>query len=662
LLSVQYFSPISIYVMQFYSSLSLLFCVTKIMIFYLIVKLFLWHYTSAGGVWNFSTTNIFTVLYEDFNSTPSWQRPVDWSGTLAVVATGGVNNSHRLTRNIFGTSSNSTGDFTTAAVSLMANAKLTFDYRVVDWSGYPTQATPFTNFGYILWITTDGVNFTPFDSIGYGRNHVVSSNYATKTYQLNSYAGQTIQIKFTCLTLNNGDYYADFDNFYIGTPVATLNPPINLTASNNLYSQIKLNWTAPLQSTNTLEKYLVYRGSSLIDSTLQPAYSDLMMPIATNVDYSVKAKYLEGTSEASNTAIGVALDPGSFLIIENFETGGTLPVGWTVVDANNDGETWAPYNASAYNHTSGGTYSLTINYSTNNPKDDYVFTKALNMKSDSSYILTFWHRIASVTWPEDMKVVLSTSQTAAGIVWTIVDMPAMNNIVFAEKVVNFNVAESGTYYLGFYAYSIANQFRIAIDDVSLEQVAFIPVELTSFNVRADGNIANLTWSTATETNNKGFSVERKSGESFETVTFVNGYGTTVENKNYSFTDEGLNSCTYTYRLKQVDFDGTFAYSKEVEVEIAVPDQYSLNQNYPNPFNPVTKIEFSLATESKVTMKIFNTLGEEVATLVNNVMPAGMHNVNFDASKLNSGVYFYSIEATGSNGANFTSVKKMVLMK
>jgi len=619
--------------------------------------------SSAGGVWNFSTANIFTVLNEDFNSTTAGQRPVDWSGTLAVVATGGFGNSPRLTRNIYGTSANATGDFTTPAVSLTANAKLTFDYRVVNWSGYPATATPAANFGYIFWISTNGVDFTPFDTIGYGGNHVVSTSYATKTYQLNAYAGQIVQVKFTGVTLNSGDYYADFDNVYIGTPTATLNPPSNLTASNNLYSAIKLNWVAPPPSTNTFQTYLVYRGATFVDSTTQTTYTDMGMPLATNVEYTVKAKYVEGTSEASNVATGLALDPGSFLIIEDFETGGTLPAGWAIVDVNNDGVTWAPYNSAAYNHTTDGIYSLSVSYSTTNPKNDYAFTKALTLRSDSSYTLRFWYRIASVTWPEDMKVVLSTSQSPDGIIETIVDMPGMSNITFEEKVIPyFNVPVTGTYYLGFYAYSIPDQFRIALDDMSLEEISYTPVELTSFNAKAIGNSVNLTWVTATETNNKGFEVERKSGEVFESISFVDGFGTTTESKNYSFTDKNLNSGTFVYRLKQIDFDGTVSYSNEIEVDITIPDQFSLDQNYPNPFNPATKIQYSLASDSKVTLKIFNTLGEEVATLVNTAMPAGLHNVNFDASKLNSGVYFYSIEATGSNGANFTSVKKMILMK
>jgi hypothetical protein len=190
-----------------------------------------------------------------------------------------------------------------------------------------------------------------------------------------------------------------------------------------------------------------------------------------------------------------------------------------------------------------------------------------------------------------------------------------------------------------------------------------PVELTSFNASVDNRNVILSWITASELNNYGFEVERKySDGEFERVAFIEGKGTSAETNSYVWYDNDLSVGSYTYRLKQIDFDGPVSYSKEVFVDVSIPDQYSLNQNYPNPFNPVTKIEFSLASESKVTLKMYNTLGEEVTTLVNKVMPAGMHNVNYDASKLNSGVYFYSIEATGSNGTNFTSVKKMVLMK
>src|SRR5690606_21501524 len=131
------------------------------------------------------------------------------------------------------------------------------------------------------------------------------------------------------------------------------------------------------------------------------------------------------------------------------------------------------------------------------------------------------------------------------------------------------------------------------------------------------------------------------GQEFAKVGFVAGYGTTTETKNYSFVDNSVSAGNFTYRLRQVDFDGTFEYSSEVEVDLSL-STYSLSQNYPNPFNPATTISFSLASESKVTLKIFDVLGQEVTTLVNGNLNAGIHNLNFNASSINSGVYFYTI--------------------
>ena len=190
----------------------------------------------------------------------------------------------------------------------------------------------------------------------------------------------------------------------------------------------------------------------------------------------------------------------------------------------------------------------------------------------------------------------------------------------------------------------------------------VPVELTSFAAVVAGGNVELNWSTATETNNQGFQVERSNGGEFNSVGFVAGYGTTTETQNYIFTDRDVPVGNYSYRLKQVDFDGTFEYSDVVEAEVAAPVEFSLDQNYPNPFNPSTKITFRLAADSKVSLKVFDVLGQEVMTLINNDLSAGSHQVDFDASSLNSGVYFYKIEATANNGTNFNDVKKMVLTK
>ena len=187
----------------------------------------------------------------------------------------------------------------------------------------------------------------------------------------------------------------------------------------------------------------------------------------------------------------------------------------------------------------------------------------------------------------------------------------------------------------------------------------VPVELTSFTANVVSNKVNLLWKTATETNNSGFNVERKSlvDSEWKILSFVKGFGTTTEPHLYSFNDENITAGKYLYRLKQIDFNGIYEYSSEIEVLVNVPNNFSLNQNYPNPFNPSTSIEFQLPKESFVTLKIYNILGVEIATLVNEQKPAGVHKINFDASGLTSGLYIYKI-LTG----NFEQTRKMMLLK
>jgi hypothetical protein len=190
-------------------------------------------------------------------------------------------------------------------------------------------------------------------------------------------------------------------------------------------------------------------------------------------------------------------------------------------------------------------------------------------------------------------------------------------------------------------------------------LATLPVELSTFNVNVNANNVSLSWATATEKNNRGFEVQRKTGTSdFQSVGFIAGKGTTTEVQNYSFVDKNLQNGLYTYRLKQVDYDGTFTYSQEAEADLKVVKSFALEQNFPNPFNPATTIKYSLPSQAAVTLKIYNVLGENVVTLLNNAtQEAGIHSVNFDASNLPSGVYMYSIQA----GSNIQS-KKMLLMK
>ena len=199
--------------------------------------------------------------------------------------------------------------------------------------------------------------------------------------------------------------------------------------------------------------------------------------------------------------------------------------------------------------------------------------------------------------------------------------------------------------------------------VSLYDYNTIPVELTAFSASVAGTNVELNWTTATETNNQGFEIERsKDNISFNNIGFVPGFGTTTEPKSYSYTDQSVNSGKYYYRLKQVDFDGSINYSDVVEVDVSLPTNFALEQNYPNPFNPSTSIQFSLPVDAQVTIGVYNLVGEKVAEVASGNFAAGSHKVTFNASTLTSGIYFYQLDATGIDGKTFSSVKKMTLMK
>jgi hypothetical protein len=188
----------------------------------------------------------------------------------------------------------------------------------------------------------------------------------------------------------------------------------------------------------------------------------------------------------------------------------------------------------------------------------------------------------------------------------------------------------------------------------------IPVELTSFTASVSGNDVNLNWSTATETNNQGFEILRFAqnyNAGWKRIGFIAGFGTTPEPKSYSYTDKNLATGIYKYRLKQIDFDGTFEYSQEIEVEVTASLTYSLEQNYPNPFNPYTNIEFQIPERTTVLLKVYDVLGNEISTVVNGDVEAGNHRIEFDASNLASGIYYYKLEA-----GEFNKLRKMVLVK
>ena len=246
--------------------------------------------------------------------------------------------------------------------------------------------------------------------------------------------------------------------------------------------------------------------------------------------------------------------------------------------------------------------------------------------------------------------------------YVVLDITDPTNPQIAGQYDTYPQSNGGNYDGAWGVYPFLPSGNTIVSDMStglyvLHFDGMVPVELTSFTAKADGNSVTLDWSTATETNNQGFEVQRKTGNEFVTIGFVKGSGTTTEPQQYYYTDKNLSNNNYEYRLKQIDFDGSFHYSDIVNVEVYYANSFELKQNYPNPFNPSTTIRFTVPKNEFVNLSVYNLLGEKVAELVNEVKTTGEYETSFNSDGLTSGIYIAKISA-----GNFIQSIKMSLLK
>ncbi len=359
--------------------------------------------------------------------------------------------------------------------------------------------------------------------------------------------------------------------------------------------------------------------------------------MVTDTLYPQSAEYWTGTTEGTTKTDG--------------EINTVMPnLGWAVFDVSSIPNnatitdlTFAGYvNATYYpfwSATPMGTVNpLTATASTiyNQVSNNTASGVAYIYSNESSTFTTGWHSYPMINSAvPDLQGVVTASQG-----WFAVGIDDRDG--------------STSYYINFDGWSQPNPPYIIVD----YNYVTVPVELTSFNASAANGNVSLSWQTATETNNRGFDIERKSSNGeYQKVGYVAGFGTTTEPKSYSYLDNNLNRGDYTYRLKQIDLNGKFEYSNEVEVNVYLPAAFSLEQNFPNPFNPTTMIKYSIPADQNVKLNVYNLLGQKVMTLVNGFQKSGQHEVSFNAASFASGVYFYKLEA-----GTQSSIKKMILMK
>ena len=271
-------------------------------------------------------------------------------------------------------------------------------------------------------------------------------------------------------------------------------------------------------------------------------------------------------------------------------------------------------------------------------------------------------------------IVTDTSGTPLNAIITILNHDEYNSEVHTDSVNGdyYRMLAPGTYTIEFTSSNHipktisgvqVNSLQATILDVELIPDEIIPVEGPICSASVINNTVELIWETFSETNNRGFDIQRKTNNSnFTTIGFVEGNGTTTGISRYSFIDENIAPGLYLYRLIQYDFNGSFTYLESIEIEVHAPLEYSLKQNYPNPFNPSTTIRFTIPQEGRgemqnVSLKVFDILGNEIAILVDEEKATGIYEVEFNAVGLPSGIYFYIIHS-----GNFLSTKKMTLIK
>jgi hypothetical protein len=339
----------------------------------------------------------------------------------------------------------------------------------------------------------------------------------------------------------------------------------------------------------------------------------------------------------------------------------TIVTARTNTDSNNPTHAfiYCRYDGSTWSHTYLGNAGLKLYYS----EQDYTGLAAMHPKTPDIIYISSTYDPRDDTFLTKHEIFKGVTRDS-GLTWQWTPITENSTVDNLRPIVP-EWQEYKTALIWFRGtYSSAQNINAQIVGIISDEAATVPVELTSFTASQKGLSVFLQWVTASELNNSGFEIEKQTIyndeiSEWKVIGFIAGHGTTTKQSQYSFQDNNINfsPSKILYRLKQIDLDGSCEFSKVIEVNYVTSIHFSLEQNYPNPFNPITTITYSLPINSYVDLKIYNSLGQEVETLVHKQMDVGKYEVKWNARNVPSGVYFCKLVTDNSSKTN-----KMLLLK
>jgi hypothetical protein len=483
-----------------------------------------------------------------------------------------------------------------------------------------------------------------------------------------------------------GDYAtlknANFDRVYFKAgDTASIKPTIRnkglATAKNLTFEAASLSSYCTLLNSSQALDSISSRSDRTVPDPMRFVISS-SAPKAQKVNITLTTK-ISGIIVAVDT-INFTIGIPTFIFADTTNNPVTL---WTVAATPSTSPKWEATTADFHSAPNSYTDSKDGNY-VSNATVTMTSTNAINLSGYSNPLLSFWTKWEIETLYDCGLVQISTNN---GSTWTALkgtltkaasgigrQVPAGTQIYdgthyyWTQEIIDLSAYAGQQIKLRFALWSDGGTERDGwyVDDISIYYYGTLPVELTSFTAKSENNNIILNWKTATELNNTGFEIQRSRelnsfNSGWQTLGFVKGRGTSVTSSSYSFTDRDPLGGKQYYRIKQDDANGTFSIYGPIEAANFANIKFSLEQNYPNPFNPSTVIKYTMPSPEIVTIKLYDVIGSEVATLLNEYKEAGIYSLNFASSelknKIGSGIYFYTIKA-----GQFTQTRKMVILK